>query len=274
MIKFFNYSGTKIKYTDIINSYINKSNKKIYVEPFVGSGAVFFNLQKTFDQYVLNDIDANILKMYKTFKEIDYSYYIEQTTLITNEFGEFKSHKSHKNTDDAKRNYYAFRNWFNEKHYNTNSIIEGLYLHMLSNMCINSFLRFGPNGMNQSFGNRYSILTKDAFNEINKRLSNTILLNESYNVILNNNEYKNGCFFLDPPYYSQASSYTGFTEDDLINFINLINISNVEYVYTDILNNINDIIPTRTFLREIKSTSPNSPGVKTNNMEYIFSNIR
>ena len=45
MNKFFRYSGAKDKFTSLININI-KTDKKIYCEPFIGSGAVLFNLNK------------------------------------------------------------------------------------------------------------------------------------------------------------------------------------------------------------------------------------
>jgi len=265
MIKFFNYSGTKIKYVKQLNSYINRTSKSVYIEPFVGSGAVFFNLERQFDEYILNDIDANIIRMYKTFKEIDYDYYLEVRGDITKTFGTFKKH------DSAKENYYNFRNWFNETHFGKDSILEGLYLHVLSNTCINSFLRFGPNGMNQSFGNRDSVLTEDMFNSIHNKLSSATLLNKRYEAVLDASDVSDSCVFLDPPYFSQKSSYAGFNENDLVQFINRLSSLKGDYVYTDILNGHNAHL-NKSYLREIVSTSPNNPGTKRNNFEYIFYN--
>ena len=42
-LKIYNYSGTKFKFVDNINDYINQSNATTYVEPFLGSDAVFLN---------------------------------------------------------------------------------------------------------------------------------------------------------------------------------------------------------------------------------------
>lgn len=87
MIRLMKYAGAKNDFTPIINEHINQSRKSIYVEPFLGSGAVFFNLEKHFDRYILNDLDNALLFLdppyikrpvgYKTISPEFYGNYIE-----------------------------------------------------------------------------------------------------------------------------------------------------------------------------------------------------
>ena len=115
MNKFFRYSGAKDKFTSLININI-KTDKKIYCEPFIGSGAVLFNLNKSFDKYIINDIDRNIIRIYKSFKNISYIYYKEVIDSIFKEFGKFtynRRYSDQENAEKEKQNYYNFRNWFN-----------------------------------------------------------------------------------------------------------------------------------------------------------------
>lgn len=256
-LRFMRYSGSKLKYKELINSYINKSKKTTYIEPFVGSGAILFNLEKTFDRYIINDIDRNIVRMFQTFKSCSYQEYIDSIKFVSSTFGDIKN---------SKESYYKFRNWFNITHWNTESIEEGLFLHQLANSCINSFIRFGPNGMNQSFGNRFFVLNNDEFNKIHDILQRTEIYNNDYKNLL----YHDACFFLDPPYFSQDSSYIGFTEQKFIEFLS--NIKNIEYVYTDILNEHNFHLGGE-IIREMISTAPSSNKDKNGNIEMIFSSI-
>ena len=109
-VKFFRYNGTKTRFIDIINSYII-TNKKVYCEPFVGAGAVLFNLHREFDKYIINDIDQNIIRIYKTFKEIEYDYYLDVVNFVFSKFGKFTSDRRYSNNgEDEKRNWYNFRN--------------------------------------------------------------------------------------------------------------------------------------------------------------------
>jgi len=49
MINFLKYSGNKIKYVELINRNLI-TTKNVYVEPFVDSGSILFNLNRKFDQ--------------------------------------------------------------------------------------------------------------------------------------------------------------------------------------------------------------------------------
>lgn len=100
------YLGSKIKFVDQINKLINYSDKKIYVEPFLGSGAIFLNLTKEFDKYIINDIDTNIIRIFRSFKEIEYEDFYELYSSTIKLFGNL----------NTKEGYYNFRKWFNENH--------------------------------------------------------------------------------------------------------------------------------------------------------------
>jgi len=258
MYRFFRYSGSKLKYTKLINKYIEASNSKIYCEPFIGSGAVLFNLPKKFDKYIINDIDRNIVQIYKSFKEIEYIDYVNELKNIKETFGDIKNNKE---------SYYNFRDWFNQNYWNTNSTKEGIYLHFLANSCINSMLRFGPNGMNQSYGNRFYVLNEKTFNHISYILKQSEIYCTNYKDLMGNNFL----YFLDPPYFMQASSYKDFSENDIKDFIKIIQKQN-EYIYTDILCEFNKHL-NKEVIREMRSSSPNSKKQKNGNIECIFSNI-
>lgn len=266
MNKFFRYSGAKDKFLSTINQHII-TDKDIYCEPFIGSGAVLFNLNKQFDKYYINDIDRNIIRIYRTFKNITYKDYIDTVNSVFEQFGRFTDDRryiSKESGENAKQNYYNFRNWFNKNHWQTNTELEGIYLHMLANSCINSMLRFGPNGMNQGFGSRFQLLDEITFNNIKSVLSRTEIYNGSYKDLLKLDAF----FFFDPPYASQASSYTGFSFDDQQEFLELI--KDKEYLYTDILNDINSTLENRLILREMVSTAPGTNKAKNSNIECLF----
>ena len=260
MIKFFSYSGSKTKYSGLINLYMNTS-ATTYVEPFVGSGAILFNLNREFDEYVVNDLDRNIIRIYKTFNEIDYSLYMNNVNYIFSEFGDISKNKE---------SFYNFRNWFNEHHWKTNTIEEGIYLHMLANSVINSFLRFGPNGMNSCFGLRFYELSEQSFNHVQSILKKTTILNCDYKEVFR--LYPEAFYFLDPPYFSKDSAYTGFSETEFKTF--LTEIQNKDFLYTDILNEHNNNITNKLFIREMSSTAPLTNKFKNGNMEYLFSSTK
>ena len=135
---------------------------------------------------------------------------------------------------------------------------------MLANSCINSFLRFGPNGMNSCYGLRMYHLERKDFNKIKNILLRTEIQCSDYKNLLNEDCF----FFFDPPYASKKSSYTGFSFEQQYEFIELI--KNKEYVYCDILNDVNKHLKNKSYIRNIRNTAPSSQKQKTDNLEYIF----
>jgi len=61
---FLKWAGGKFTLTEQINARLPKANRLI--EPFVGAGSVFLN--SDFDEYVLNDINPDLIEMYKIIK--------------------------------------------------------------------------------------------------------------------------------------------------------------------------------------------------------------
>ena len=57
--KILRYAGSKDAFIDKINSNINK-HCNLFVEPFVGSGVVFANVNE-YEKYVINDKDEILI---------------------------------------------------------------------------------------------------------------------------------------------------------------------------------------------------------------------
>jgi site-specific DNA-adenine methylase len=73
MRKIYNYTGSKSRHLEIINNIVNniKDTEKLnYVEPFLGSGIVFLNIQKKFKKYILNDFIYSLTLFFKNYKYI------------------------------------------------------------------------------------------------------------------------------------------------------------------------------------------------------------
>lgn len=257
-LKIYNYSGSKIKFVDTINTYINKSNATTYVEPFLGSGAVFLNLEKEFDRYILNDLDSNVVKIFNAFKNSYYSDIEYIKDLTTNKYD------IRNNKDD----YYEFRDLVN-KNKDRDDDMYGLSLYFLFNACINSMARFGPNGFNQSWGKRYKCLTKEEFNLIKNRISRAEIHNDDF---FNLDIPDNSLLFLDPPYIERPAAYKTISNDFFNKLMTYINETNNDILYTDIDHNFLDL--EKIVLREnMKNTAPSSKKENTKT-EVMFYKIK
>lgn len=187
MNQIIRYSGDKRFLVDLVNKYIkeNKPNYKNYIEPFLCSGSIFFNLD-SFDaskNYLISDRDPHIFNIHNTVSQTSFEEYKKDLSFVQSQFGNIK---------EDKEAYYNFRNWYNEL-----GNKDPLFLIMLINSCLNSMLRFGPNGMNQSFGKRELDISEEVFKECSERLFQAYLFNSPFSQMLQNIG-ENSVVVLDP----------------------------------------------------------------------------
>jgi len=262
-IKFLKYAGNKSKFIDKINFEINKTNKSIYVEPFLGSGSVFLNLEKEFDSYILNDLDRNLIRIFNSFKNSTFEKYKIYESIVFEYFGDIKNNKEQ---------WYLFRNEFNKTHWKKNTIKEGFYLFMLYNSCLNSLSRFGPNGFNQSFGKRYYNINENDFNIIKSKLEKTIIYNLDFFELINKIDLENSILFLDPPYIKRPAGYATINDEFYSKFINFCKFTKSDILYTDVYHD--DLDLKYIILREqMQNISPNRKEEYTEK-EVMYKNYR
>lgn len=148
---------------------------KVYVEPFVGSGAVFFR-KEPIEKEVLNDLDSTLMYHYRILKKT-------------------KSRDFKKDIDTIEENQ-AF---FNKK-----ATTEG---EKLQKEIIKGCNTFGAKGTGKIFvdSNSYSKLKN--IDKYQERLKNTTLLSQDYKSVIRKYDSKETFFFLDPPYENSKNLY-------------------------------------------------------------------
>jgi len=270
MYSLLRYAGSKYKFIDVINAEINKSDKKIYVEPFLGSGAVFLNLDKDFDEYIINDLEPAIYKIFMSVKNSSHDEFMSFYNKVVNKYGKFKSTVLAEQPG-CKENYYNFRNDFNKKLWRTDTDEEGFALILLYNSCLNSLGRWGPNGFNQSFGNRLYVPDESSWNALNLKLQKTKIYNNDFFVILDHINQDDCLLFLDPPYIKSPSfAYKGINGDYYDNFIKFCNNTKSNILYTD--TDHDDLQFDKIILREnMRNISPNRK-TELKGKEIMFTN--
>lgn len=150
-----------------------------YIEPFLGSGAVFFSLQP--DSAILNDINEELIETYKAIKK--------DWRTVARLLG--KHQKKH-NYDY----YYKIRT---VKCSSSASVAARLIY--LNRTCWNGLYRVNLNGkFNVPIGTKNKvILETDDFRKISLLLKNTELINDDFESIID--KAREGDFiFIDPPY--------------------------------------------------------------------------
>mgnify|MGYP001362348202 CR=1 FL=1 len=175
-----------------------------YVEPFVGGGAVLFELQPT--KAIINDFNEELINVYKVIKESPN----ELINILT-------KHKE----NNSREYFYEIRALDREENYfdKLPNVERAARTIFLNKTCYNGLYRVNSKGQfNTPYGkyknpniiNEPLVFTmSEYFNKNNIRILNT-----DYKDALKN--LRNGAFvYFDPPYLpiSASSSFTGYTEN-------------------------------------------------------------
>lgn len=172
-----------------------------YVEPFVGSGALFFSLN--FDKAIINDSNSELIATYQEIKENVFELEMYLSTLIYD-----------------KSLYEKIRSWDREKDFFKRPRIErAARLIYLMKTCYNGLYRVSKkNYFNTPMGNYKSPLICDVptLNACYKFLNdkNVAIYNQDYASLLDMIP-DNSFVYLDPPYFpvSKTANFTSYQSD-------------------------------------------------------------
>jgi DNA adenine methylase len=192
MNPFFIRVGSKRRIAKQIIRYI--PDHKIYVEPFVGSGAIFFRKDKAITN-ILNDLDKNLIDGYELLKNTS-------------------SNSENYNTQSGTENIQNFVN-----NVSSDSSIEDRLLKLLYLSCNT----FSGSGRGKIYGPQPQITKIKKIAEYVNKLKDTILTNEDYKIIIEKFDSPNTFFFLDPPYEeSKKKNIYNHPHMDFEEFVNIL----------------------------------------------------
>ncbi len=189
------------------------NNKKfVYVEPFVGGGAVLFWMlrnYKNIEKAIINDINTDLMNCYLTIRDD-----VKELIVILKEW-EKEYHLLEKNHEMKAEYYYQKRQRFNER--NSDHLIQSALLIFLNRTCFNGLYRVNKrNEFNVPIGRYKTPLICDASNlrSVSQLLHNVVILNGDFEITLN---YANEdtLYYLDPPYkpLSKTSNFTFYSDN-------------------------------------------------------------
>lgn len=171
-----------------------------YYEPFIGGGALFFELQPK--RATINDYNEELINVYKVIRD-------HPNELI-------EDLKKHKNTPEY---FYEIRALDRQPlFYNLNDIERASRIIYLNKTCYNGLYRVNSAGeFNSPFG-RYknpNIINEPVIRAVSKYLNsaNIKIFNKDYQEILKDIP-ENSFVYLDPPYHpiSKSSNFTGYIQ--------------------------------------------------------------
>jgi DNA adenine methylase len=246
----FFYVGDKYKLVPQLKENFPKTIKR-FIEPFCGGGSVFLNIEAK--EYLLNDIDTNMIILHKYFidqsknpecfwdsvRKIIENYDLSATFLRRDVPQVLK--KEYKKTYFACYNkdaYYKMRSDYNQE--KTNSIL--LYLLLIYGF--NRILRFNSKGdFNLPVGNvDFNIKTQRAVNDYFSFVTgkNIKFFCMDFEEFLNQLQVSPDDFiYFDPPYLITFSEYNKLWNEDseirLIGILDKLNKTGVRFAVSNVL---------------------------------------
>ena len=209
-LKWAGGKGQLIEKIERFYPFDKKINK--YAEPFIGGGAVLFDILNKFEleKIYISDVNLELLNCYKVIKE--------KVQELINELKRFENEFLVKVKEDRKEYYYTKREQFNKlKLENNNEEVKRAALMIfLNRTCFNGLYRVNKKGLfNVPMGDYKNPKICDEENLINisKKLKNVDIIygdyKKSYDFI-----DENTFVYFDPPYrpLNQTSSFTSYTE--------------------------------------------------------------
>ncbi|AWC27147.1 DNA methyltransferase [Bacillus cytotoxicus] len=197
---FLKWAGGKRQLLPEIRKYLPQKIKTYY-EPFIGAGAVLFDIQPK--KAVINDINTELVNVYETIKN-------HADELI-------EDLKKHKNDKDY---FYEIRDLDRRPEYKQLSPIErASRIIYLNKTCFNGLFRVNSQGQfNVPFGKYKNpqIVNEVVIRAVHNYLSSNDvqIMNEDFETVVET--AKKGDFvYFDPPYdpVSDTSSFTGYSLD-------------------------------------------------------------
>ena len=182
-----------------------------YAEPFVGGGAVLFDIISTYrlEQIYISDINKNLINTYNTVKN-NHKELIEILSYIETQYLSL-------NADMQKKFYYLKRDEYNNM-YNTCNIQKAALLIFLNKTCFNGLYSVNKNNMFNVPAGKYKnpkIYSIENISAISEALKYIDIIAESYTNVYEFADEKTFIYF-DPPYrpLTNTSSFTAYTDNN------------------------------------------------------------
>ena len=212
---FLKWAGGK---TQLISQIKEKLPKKlyedpfIYIEPFVGSGAIFFWMLRQFpnlNKAVINDINSDLINCYLSIRE-EVESIIDLLAKWEKEYHLFLEH-----TEDKKQYYYSKRTLFNKRM--VGQIEQSALFIFLNRTCFNGLYRVNrKNEFNVPIGKykKPQICNSENLRAVSKVLQKVTIINGDFSKTLPYAK-ENTFFYLDPPYkpLDETSSFNSYAKD-------------------------------------------------------------
>ncbi len=211
---FLKWAGGKTQLLKSISSKFpyEKEDTFIYIEPFVGSGAVLFwvlNNYPNLKKAVINDVNTDLINTYKAITES-----VEEVIQLLKGW-EKEYHSLSEKEEEKKVYYYSKRKLFNSRV--SNVFIQAALFIFLNKTCFNGLYRVNKKNLfNVPIGSYKKPLICDDENLslVSQSLKKVLILDGDFEQTISCVENQT-CFYLDPQYkpLSDTSSFNSYAKD-------------------------------------------------------------
>ncbi len=216
MRPFLKWAGGKGQLLSEIEKYYPFKNGIItkYAEPFVGGGAVLFDILSKYnlEKVYISDINAELINTYRIIRD-DIDELIDMLVIMQGEFVPMSQ-------DDRKAYYLAKRKRFNDLKVNSNeniNIEKAALMIFLNKTCFNGLFRVNKKGLfNVPMGSykKPMICDEENLQVVSEKLKNVTIVCGDYREsvdFIDNNTF----VYFDPPYrpITNTASFTAYTEN-------------------------------------------------------------
>ncbi|MBU4692289.1 Dam family site-specific DNA-(adenine-N6)-methyltransferase [Mycoplasma zalophi] len=227
---FVKWVGGKSFALKYIKQYYPETINK-YCEPFVGGGAVLFDILSNYnvEDVLISDLNKELINTYITIK-----YNIEE---LINELKKLKTEYMKLSITQRDKYFYVKRNEFNEYIQNKikNKIYGSALFIFINKTCFNGLYRVNSKGLFNTPAGRYKnpeIYDEENLRNISKKLEKVKIINDSYSSSIDFID-ENTLVYFDPPYRPlnktsnfisyNTSSFGDLEQIELANYFKKVN---------------------------------------------------
>lgn len=190
--------GIKTKLVSWIKSIIPDDYNDVWIEPFMGTGVVAFNINPK--KAILSDTNPHLINFYKA---------VQKKEITPNKVKIFLNNEGNLLLEKGEEHYYKIRERFNKSH-------DPMDFLFLNRSCFNGMIRFNKNGgFNVPFCRKPQRFAKAYITKIINQV-------EYVDYIISSNDYeficqdfklaikaasKNNIIYCDPPYIDRHTDY-------------------------------------------------------------------
>lgn len=210
---FLKWVGGKTQLLEEIRKYYPFDEKTTkYAEPFIGGGAVLFDILKTYDleSVYISDINPELINAYKVVRD-NVEELIENLSILKKEYME-------KDSEKRKEYYLVKRDEFNSMIFdkNCNFTTKASLLMFLNKTCYNGLFRVNQKGLYNVPAGVYKnplICDTENLRNVSKLLQNVEIVCGDYKNSFDFIDEKTFVYF-DPPYrpITETSAFTAYTK--------------------------------------------------------------